>query len=167
MKDTTRTLFQNWFDFYTVKWTMINMPIVFKNWACKQENIFCSRLNLGQDFWEKIILKNFYVSRINEEKHCKKIFEGGFRIQNSEAFWHSEFQKHTKHLSMHKLHLFITTYYFQFFYMIWIYALGILFDNWSCSVFLSTWSRDLFWSLNFSLSFCHIYYAQMSFVRLV
>ena len=27
--------------------------------------------------------------------------------------------------------------------------------------------RDLFWSLNFSLSFCHIYYAQMSFVWLV
>ena len=93
-KDTTRTLFQNLFDFYTVKWTMINMSIAFKNWACKQENIFCSRLNLGQDFWEKIILKSFYVSRINEEKHCKKIWGGG-GIQNSEfrsilTFWISE-----------------------------------------------------------------------------
>ena len=121
----------------------------------------------GKTSEKKSSLRIFTFPELMKKNTAKKFLRGGFRIQNSEAFWHSEFQKHTKHLRMHKLHLFITTYYFQFFYMIWIYALGILFDNWSCSVFLSTWSRDLFWSLNFSLSFCHIYYAQMSFVRLV
>ena len=29
--------------------------------------------------------------------------------------------------------------------MIWIWNLGILFDNWSWSMILSTWSRDIFW----------------------
>ena len=40
----------------------------------------------------------------------------------------------------------------------------ILFDKWSWSMILSTWSRDfsknVFWSVSFGLSFCQICYVQ-------
>ena len=78
-----------------------------------------------------------------------------------------------KHLHMLKLQLFITTYYLQFFWhdMNLKLILEVLFDKWSCSMILSTWSRHLFLKCilvcKFSLSFCKICYVQKSNLWLV
>ena len=62
-----------------------------------------------------------------------------------EAFWHS-YTWYLKHLRMRKLQLFINKYYLQVFWhdMDFKHTMGILFDIWSLSMTLSTWSCDFF-----------------------
>ena len=93
-----------------------------------------------------------------------------------ETFWHL-YTSNLKHLRMRQLRLFITTYHlfivyvlFKFLEMIWIWNLpwGYFFitevGQWFNQFDHVTFSKNIFWSLLFSLSFCQIYHTQMPFL---
>ena len=57
--------------------------------------------------------------------------------------------------SMRKLQLFINKYYFQ---VSWGYFLINEVGQWFYQLYNVTFSKNVFWSVNFVLPFCQIYY---------